>query len=57
MPFTSIWSDFGLKELPIEFKNVRIEVRTRKIWPYKVGVLKVCRELRNCVPKGCNLEA
>ena len=64
MSFTGIWSDFRLKELSIEFKNVRIGVWTRKIWLYEVGSLEVCRGAmqlslnpHNCVPEGCNFEA
>ena len=56
MPVTGIWLDSRLKELFIESKNARIEVRTITIWSFEVGVHQephYCPNLRNSVPEGC----
>ena len=49
MAISLIWSDYRLKDLSIESKNVRIGVRTREIWSCKVGGLKMCMSSRGHV--------
>ena len=63
IPSTRIWSNSRLKDLSIESKNVRIGVRTKKIWSFKVGGLNGCRGYA-ITPKpmqfrtqGCSFEA
>ena len=41
-----LWSDFRLKNLSIESKNMQIGVWTRKIRSYKVKGLKMCMSSR-----------
>ena len=37
MPFSCIWLDSRLRDLSIESKNERNELRTRKLWSSEVG--------------------
>ena len=56
MPITGIWLDFRLKELLIEFKNVRIAVRMRMIWSSEVEYTRshtISSIQANSVPEGC----